>query len=175
MDYLARAYQESLAGLLCAEPFCVVAQPTVYDPSRAPNGEHVLWIMVRCVPGVIKGDGAGQIEGRAWTPDVADAFADRVLDCVEDHAPGLRDKILARVVHTPQDLEQLNPNLVGGDINAGSCHLDQYYGQRPFPRFPHHRMPIPGLYMCGASTWPGSGAGAGSGGLVAQRILEDNS
>ncbi len=165
LDYLARAYQESLAGLLCARPFCVVAQPTVYDPSRAPAGQHVLWIMVRCVPGAITGDAAGTIEGRAWTREVADAFADRVLDLVEDHAPGLRDKILDQVVHTPKDLEELNPNLVGGDINAGSCHLDQFYGLRLFPRYPHHRMPIPGLYMCGGSTWPGAGAGTGSGGF----------
>ncbi len=116
----------------------------------------------------------GAIEGRGWTRDVADAFADRVLDLVEDHAPGLRDKILDQVIHTPKDLEALNPNLVGGDINAGSCHLDQFYGLRPFPRYPHHRMPIPGLYMCGGSTWPGAGAGTGSGVLVAQRMLEDN-
>lgn len=174
LDYLARAYQESLAGLLSAEPFCVVGQPTIYDPSRAPAGKHVLWIMVRCVPAVIRGDAAGKIEGRAWTREVKEAFADRVIDLIESYAPGLRDKILARAIHAPKDLEDLNPNLVGGDINAGSCHLDQFYGQRPFPRYAHHRMPIPGLYMCGASTWPGAGASPGSGAFVAQQILKDN-
>jgi phytoene dehydrogenase-like protein len=174
LDDLARAYQEGLAGLLSAEPFCVVAQPTLYDPSRAPAGKHVLWIMVRCVPAVIRGDAAGKIEGRAWTREITEAFADRVLDLIEGYAPGLREKILAKAIHSPKDLEDLNPNLVGGDINAGSCHLDQFYGQRPFSRYAHHKMPIPGLYMCGASTWPGAGAGTGSGGFVAQQILADN-
>lgn len=173
LDDLARAYQESQAGLLSAAPFCVVGQPTLYDPSRAPPGKHVLWIMVRCVPAVIKGDAAGQVAGRAWTDAVKDAFADRVLDLVERHAPGLRGKILARALHAPSDLEALNPNLVGGDINGGSCHLDQFYGQRPFARYARHRMPIEGLYLCGASTWPGPGASPGSGALVAQQLLAD--
>lgn len=174
LDYLARAYQEGLAGLLSAEPFCAVAQPTIYDPSRAPPGQHVLWIMVRCIPSVIKGDAAGTIDGSSWTPDVKQAFADRVLDIIEGYAPGLRDSILAQAIHSPEDLETLNPNLVGGDINAGSCHLDQFYGERPFPRYPHHQMPIPGLYMCGAATWPGSGASPGSGAFVAQKILNSD-
>jgi phytoene dehydrogenase-like protein len=173
LDYLARAYQESLAGLLSAEPFCVVGQPTVYDPSRAPAGKHVLWIMVRCVPAAIRGDAAGEIEGRAWSGEVEEAFADRVLDLIERHAPGLRGKIMGRAIHAPDDLEKLNPNLVGGDINGGSCHLDQFYGERPFPRYARHRMPIEGLYMCGASTWPGPGASPGSGVLLAQQLLAD--
>jgi phytoene dehydrogenase-like protein len=128
--------------------------------------------MVRCVPAVIKGDAAGRIEGRAWTRDVKEAFADRVIDLIESYAPGLRDKILARAIHGPDDLEALNPNLVGGDLNAGSCHLDQFYGQRPFTHYARHRMPIPGLYMCGASTWPGPGAGPGSGALLARQLLD---
>jgi len=159
---------------LSARPFCVVAQPTIYDPSRAPRGKHVLWIMVRCVPAAIEGDAAGRIAGRAWTPEVKDAFADRVIDLIDDYAPGLRDRILARALHAPTDLEQLNPNLTGGGINAGSCHLDQFYGQRPFPGYARHRMPIAGLYVCGASTWPGPGASPGSGVLLAQRLLDDS-
>ena len=173
LDDLAQAYQEGLAGILSAEPFCVVAQPTIYDPSRAPEGKHVLWIMVRCVPAEIKGDALGAIADLTWSEATKEAFAERVLDLIEGYAPDLRNKILGRAIHSPLDLESLNPNLVGGDINGGSSHLDQAYGQRPFPSYPHHRMPIKGLYMCGASTWPGGGAGTGSGVLAAQSILED--
>ena len=56
----------------------------------------------------------------------------RVLRLIEGYAPGLRDKILAKAIISPTDLERLNPNLGEGDLNAGSMHLDQFYGQRPF-------------------------------------------
>jgi phytoene dehydrogenase-like protein len=56
LDYIAAAYQEGMAGMLASEPFLVVGQPTIYDPSRAPAGKHVLWIMVRAVPAEIRGD-----------------------------------------------------------------------------------------------------------------------
>lgn len=171
LDHMARTYKDAVNGTLSAEPFCVVAQPTIYDPSRAPEGKHILWIMVRCVPAEIAGDAPGQIKDKIWTSAAKTAFADRVLDLMEDHAPGLRSSILGMVVHSPNDLQNLNPNLVGGDINGGSCHLDQFFGLRPFPRQPHHRMAIDGLYMCGASIWPGAGASPGSGVFVAETLL----
>jgi phytoene dehydrogenase-like protein len=171
LDYLAAAYQQCMAGLLPTEPFCVVAQPTLYDPSRAPAGQHVLWIMVRGVPGDVRGDGAGYIGGRSWNDEVKEGFADRVLDLIETYAPGLRKKILGKAVISPLDFEMMNPNLVRGDINAGSQHLSQFYGRRPFPEFPHYTMPIERLYMCGAATWPGGGANPTSGTLLAQQLL----
>jgi phytoene dehydrogenase-like protein len=170
LDHLATVYEQGLAGTLAREPFCVVAQPTRYDPHRAPDGQHVLWIMVRAVPAVIRGDVLERIEGPRWTESATEMFADRVLDVVETHAPGLRDLILARRVIAPPDLEAHNPNLVGGDLNAGSMHLAQFYGQRPFQGA--SRTPLPGLYLCGASTWPGGGANPGSGILVANELLK---
>jgi len=110
------------------------------------------------VPAEIRGDSAGVIEGRTWTPDTAAMFADRVIRRLSKDAPGPEDSILAMAVHTPLDLQELNPNLVGGDLNAGSLHLSQFYGNRPIAGWADHETPIPGLYMCGASTWPGGGA-----------------
>jgi phytoene dehydrogenase-like protein len=173
LNYLAAAYQQGMAGLLSTEPFFVVGQPTRYDPSRAPAGKHVLWVMVRAVPAVIRDDVAGTIRGPDWTPAVKEAFADRVLGVLESHAPGLRGKVLGRAVHSPTDMERLNPNLAGGDLNAGSQHLSQFYGRRPFPGYAGYRMPIPGLYMCGAATWPGGGASPGSGVLLARLLLAE--
>mgnify|MGYP002623153795 FL=1 len=169
LDYLAAAYQEGMAGVLTANPFCVVGQPTVYDPSRAPAGKHVLWVMVRAVPAVIHGDSLGEIQGPDWTDEVKATFADRVLRVIEEHAPGLRKSILGQKIISPTDLEQLNPNLVGGDLNAGSMQLSQFYGQRPFQGAV--RTPLPGLHVCGASTWPGGGAYPGSGILLAEELL----
>lgn len=102
LDDLAAAYQLGLAGQLTDAPFCVVGQPTRYDPSRAPAGKHVLWIMVRAVPYVIRGDVLGRIHGPHWTDDAKEAFADRVLEVIEGHAPGFLGKILAKAVISPQ-------------------------------------------------------------------------
>lgn len=174
LDYLAATYQQAMAGLLSAEPFFCITQPTLHDPSIAPGGHHVLRIFVRAVPAEIRGDAGRMIQGQTWTEEVKESFADHVLDLVEEHAPGIRDKILAKVIQSPLDLEELNPNLVDGDNNAGSMQLAQFYWGRPFPGSTDQRMPISGLYMCGAATWPGGGTNPGSGVFVAQEILADN-
>ncbi len=61
LDMMARAYSEAVAGLLPAEPVLVVGQPTAIDPSRAPEGKHILWVQVRALPAEIRGDAAGKI------------------------------------------------------------------------------------------------------------------
>ena len=76
-------------------------------------------------------------------------------------------------VQSPLDIEAANPNLVGGDNNAGSMHLNQLFGNRPFPGSRDHRSGIAGLYLCGASTWPGGGSNPGSGLFVAEQVVED--
>ncbi|WP_226648012.1 phytoene desaturase family protein [Microbulbifer variabilis] len=175
LDYIAAAYQEGMAGMLPSHPFIVVGQPTIYDSARAPDGKHVLWIMVRAIPAEIRGDAGGQINEQIWKPDVAKKVADRVIRKISRYAPDLPDSILAMKIHTPLELQQLNPNLVNGDLSAGSLHLSQFYGNRPFVGYANHEMPIPGLYMCGASTWPGGGVAPGSGMLLASKLLCGNS
>jgi phytoene dehydrogenase-like protein len=166
---MARTYTEALDGLLPEEPALVVGQPTAIDPSRAPAGQHVLWIQVRVLPSRIRGDADGRIAGTEW--DAAkEAFADRVIGIVERYAPGFSANILARTVHSPADLERDNPNLVGGDSLAGSHHLDQNFLFRPAFGWSRYKTPIERLYMVGASTWPGAGTGAGSGFMLAKAL-----
>jgi len=169
LDMMSRVYSEALAGLLPAEPALVVGQPTAIDPSRAPVGKHVLWIQVRVLPAKIKGDAAGKIAATDWD-QAKDAYADRVIDLLERYAPGLQGKILGRSVFSPLDLERENPNLIGGDNLAGSHHLDQNFLFRPVIGYSRYKTPIKSLYMCGASTWPGAGTGAGSGFLLAKML-----
>jgi phytoene dehydrogenase-like protein len=166
LDMMSRAYGDAMAGLLPAEPLLVVGQQTAVDPSRAPEGGHTLWIQVRMVPTGIRGDAGGTIAARDWD-GARDPYADRVVDILERYAPGTRQKILARYVEAPADLERRNPNLVGGDSLAGSHHLDQNFLFRPIPGWARHRTPIKDLYLIGASTWPGGGTGAGSGYILA--------
>ena len=86
------------------------------------------------------------------------------------YAPGLRSLVLARSVWSPLDLERENPNLIGGDNLSGSHHLDQNFFLRPVAGYSRYRTPVKGLYLCGASTWPGAGTGAGSGFMLAKML-----
>lgn len=169
MDQMARTYAQAQAGLLPDEPVIVVGQPTTVDPSRAPQGKHVLWLQVRMVPADIRGDAAGTITERDWD-SVADLYADRVLDIVERYAPGTAAKVIARRVVSPRDLEADNPNLVGGDQVCGSHHLAQHFLFRPARGHADGSTPVKGLHHVGAATWPGGGVGAGSGFLLAQAL-----
>ena len=169
LEMMARVYAEATAGLLPAAPVLVVGQPTAVDPSRAPAGKHVLWVQVRVLPALIRGDATGKIAARAWD-DAKDAYADHVLDLIEDYAPNLRSRVLGRAVFSPLDLERENANLIGGDSLSGSHHLDQNFFLRPVPGWSRYATPIRNLHLCGASTWPGGGTGAGSGFLLASAL-----
>lgn len=169
LDQMARTYQQAVAGLLPDEPILVVGQPTAIDPSRAPDGKHVLWVQVRMVPGEIRGDAAGEISETDWAA-VKDLYAERALDIMEKHAPGLRAKIISRAVVSPRELEADNPNLVGGDQVAGSHHLSQNFLFRPAFGHATGKTPVDGLHLTGASVWPGAGTGAGAGYMLAQKL-----
>ena len=166
-DYatMGRAYAEALAGLLPAEPVLVVGQPTAIDASRAPAGRHVLWIQVRVLPALVKGDAAGVIAPGDWDA-VKERYADRVIALLERYAPGVSSRILGRAVFSPKDLERENPNLIGGDSLGGSHHLDQFFLFRPIAGWSRYQTPVKALHLVGAATWPGAGVGAGSGFLL---------
>jgi phytoene dehydrogenase-like protein len=169
LGMMGRAYSEAMSGLLPTEPVLVVGQPTAIDPSRAPEGRHILWVQVRVVPAQIRGDAAGKIAAGDWA-SAKEAYADRVLEIIEGYAPGTKVKVLARYIESPADLERRNPNLVGGDQLGGSHHLSQNFMFRPFPGWARWVTPVKDLYMVGASTWPGAGTGAGSGYMLAKML-----
>lgn len=171
VDDLDRAYTQAVNGLLPESPLLIVGQTSAVDPSRAPDGQQVLWIQVRALPSRIQGDAAGQIMSREWD-EVKEQYADRVIDKLEGYAPGAKDLILDRCVFSPKDLERHDPNLQGGDSVSGSHHLRQNFIYRPFPGWSTYRTPVERLYMVGAATWPGAGVNAGSGYLAAHEILE---
>jgi phytoene dehydrogenase-like protein len=169
LDQMARTYQQAQAGLLPDEPILVVGQPTVFDPSRAPDGKHVLWVQVRMAPGDIRGDAKSEIDARDWV-DAAEPFAERALDILERYAPGTRKKILGRHIVSPADLETDNPNLVGGDQVCGSHHMSQHFLFRPVRGHADGSTPVKNLYLTGAAVWPGAGTGAGSGFALARKL-----
>ena len=170
-EMMSRVYAQAMDGLLPSEPALVVGQPTALDPSRAPDGKHVLWVQVRVLPADIRGDASGEIAATEWD-GAKDAYAERVLALLEIYAPGLRAKILGRSVFSPLDLERENPNLIGGDNLSGSHHLDQNFLFRPVAGYSRYATPVKSLYCCGAATWPGAGTGAGSGFMLAKMLAK---
>ncbi len=174
VEDLSQTYADAADGLLPASPLLVVGQTSVVDPTRAPEGRHVLWVQVRALPSTIRGDAAGALKARTWD-EAKEPFAARVLAKLEAYAPGLGASILGRTVFSPADLERDNPNLVGGDSAGGSHHLAQNFLFRPLLGWSRYRMPVKGLWMVGAGTWPGAGNNATSGYLAAKAILGEGS
>jgi len=154
---------------LPAEPVLVVGQPTAFDSSRAPEGQHTLWIQVRALPFEVEADALGQISPASWD-DIKGLYAHRVMRLLERYAPGLQSQVLAQHVISPLDMVRDNPNLVEGDSVSGSHHLDQFFLMRPAVGLTRWNTPIDGLFHIGASTWPGAGTGAGSGYMLASRL-----
>jgi len=133
-------------------PYTLVVQASSFDPSRAPAGKHALWAYCH-VPNGSNRDVSFQIEAQ-----------------IERYAPGFRDLILARHVYTAADMEDYNPNYVGGDINSGVQDLGQLF-TRPVPRLDPYRTPLQGLYLCSGSTPPGGGVHGMSGYNAARSAL----
>jgi phytoene dehydrogenase-like protein len=174
LDGVSRAVNEADRGLLPAEATIVAGQPLALDPSRAPEGRGLLWIQLQELPWRIKGDAAGSIDvgGGEWTGELRERYADRIQARLARHIPNLESSILKRVALGPHDLQRANVNLRHGDPYGGSLALDQNFLWRPLGGSPGHTTPVERLWHIGASTWPGPGLGAGSGTIVARKLLE---
>ena len=173
LDGVSRAVNEAERGLLPAEATIVVGQPLTIDPSRAPVGAGLLWIQLQELPWHVKGDAAGELDPGTgtWTEELRERYADRIQARIARQVPNLELAIRKRVTLSPADLQAANVNLHHGDPYSGSLALDQNLLWRPLPARPGHATPVKGLWQIGASTHPGPGLGAGSGTLVAKRLL----
>jgi phytoene dehydrogenase-like protein len=174
LDGVSQAVNEAERGLLPAEATIVVGQPCTVDPSRAPDGKSIIWIQLQELPQRPKGDALGEIDvgDGTWSETLRDAYAERIVGRLGTQITNLASATITRVALSPADLEGLNCNLVGGDVYAGSCALDQNLLWRPTGQLPGHSTPLDGLWHIGASTHPGPGLGAGSGYLVAKQLLQ---
>jgi phytoene dehydrogenase-like protein len=162
LDDLRRFTREVRAGRLPDNPYLVIGQQSLADPSRAPAGGHTLWAYSR-VPPAVEGGWAAHRE----------AFADRIEQRLEGLAPGFRGLVRARAVFSPDDLQAMDENLVGGDLGGGSAHVDQQLFFRPaFPYF-RYRTPVRGLYLASASAHPGAGVHGACGYNAARAALRD--
>ncbi|WP_417267693.1 phytoene desaturase family protein [Celeribacter baekdonensis] len=173
LDAVSKAGNEAERGMLPDVPTICVGQPTAADPSRAPEGQTVLWLQLPEAPRSVKGDARGEITVPAdgqWTEALRETFADRVEAILSQHIDGFKDQIVTRRAISPADLEGYNMNLVGGDPYGGACALDQFFLWRPFADTLRHDSGIKNLYHIGASTHPGPGLSGGSGFLTAKEL-----
>jgi len=153
-EQVAAAEAEVAAGKHPQDPYVLVVQPGVADPSRAPAGRQTLWTYCH-VPSGSDVDMTGRIEAQ-----------------IERFAPGFRDLVLARAVRTASDEEARNPNYVGGDIGVGLQTLRQTV-LRPVARWNPYRTPVRGLYLCSSATPPVPGVHGRCGELAALTALRD--
>jgi phytoene dehydrogenase-like protein len=162
LDDLSRFTAQVRGGAVPEHPYLVIGQQSIPDPTRAPPGSHTLWAYTR-VPPAVEGGWASQ----------AERLGDRIDARIEGLAPGFRGRILARRLVPPDQLEAMDPNLVGGDIGGGSNAWNRQLVFRP--QFPHfrYRMPVPALYLCSSYAHPGAGVHGMCGQNAAAAVLRD--
>jgi phytoene dehydrogenase-like protein len=151
-EEVVAAEDEVQRGRHPERPFVLLAQQSLFDPSRAPEGTHTVWAYCH-VPNGSTVDMTERIEAQ-----------------IERFAPGFRDRIIGRHVLGPADLERRHPNYIGGDINGGAADLRQFVG-RPTIGLHPWRTPLDGVYLCSASTPPGGGVHGMCGLHAANEVL----
>lgn len=162
LDDLSTFTRQVRSGALPDNPYLVIGQQSVPDPTRAPPGRHTLWAYSR-VPSSLAG---------GWQAS-REAFADRIEQRIEQLAPGFRSHILARALWSPPDLQAINANLIGGDLGGGSADIRHQLFFRPvFPWF-RHRTPVRGLYLGSSYAHPGAGVHGACGRNAALAALHD--
>jgi phytoene dehydrogenase-like protein len=151
---IAAGEQQVWEGQHTDRPFVLLTQQSVFDPSRAPGGKHTAWGYCH-VPNGSKVDMTATIENQ-----------------IERFAPGFKERILAKHTMNTEQVEEYNPNYIGGDINGGVLDIGQLF-TRPVLRRSPYRTSAKGIYICSASTPPGGGVHGMCGYNAAKRALRD--
>jgi phytoene dehydrogenase-like protein len=154
LDEIAAAELDVWRGILPEKPFVLIAQPSLFDSSRAPEGMHTAWGYCH-VPNGCTVDMSPRIEAQ-----------------VERFAPGFRSRVLARHTMSTSEMEAYNANYIGGDIAGGVQSFRQLF-VRPLGRWGAYSTPQKGLYICSSSMPPGGGVHGMCGHLAAQLALKE--
>ncbi len=163
LDEVETSFQEAAAGRPSTLPFADICIPSVFDPTLAPEGKHVMSMFTQWVP-------------HTWNDkphrEELDAYADRLFARMEAVAPGFTDSVLHRQVLGPWDIEH-EYGLVGGNIFHGELTMGQMFHGRPAAGFADLRTPVKGLYQAGSGTHGGGGVTGVPGRNVVHQILAD--
>jgi phytoene dehydrogenase-like protein len=161
LDYLERAFDHAKYGEVSTAPWLDITVPSILDPELAPAGAHVISVYAHYAPYTLR--------GANWS-SMRDPFLTRVLETLEQYAPGFRSTIVAADTITPADLHS-SYGFSGGHIFHGELSADQLYAMRPLLGMGRYETPVHGVYLCGAGTHPGGFMSGINGRLAAQHVL----
>jgi len=164
LAYMDRAYATAREDGWSREPIVELLIPSTVDASLAPRGAHVASLFCQHFRYALP-------SGRRWE-DERETAADAAIDLVTRYAPNFRSAVLARRILSPLDLET-EFGLAGGDIFHGKLTLNQLFSARPVLGHGNYRMPLPGLYLCGAGAHPGGGVTGVPGHNAAREVIRD--
>jgi phytoene dehydrogenase-like protein len=162
IEYIERAWDDAKYGRPSERPLLEMTMPTMYDPSLAPPGHHIMGIFIQYAPYTLN--------GLKWD-DIREPYGDHVLDLIQEYAPNIRSIVVNRQVLSPLDLER-RFGITGGNIFHGEMSLDQMFVMRPVAGWARYRMPVGGLYLCGSGAHPGGGVMGAPGYNAAREILK---
>lgn len=160
-DYVERAFNPAKYGESSPDPVLEVTFPSFRDESLAPTGKHVLSAVVQYAPYERKG---------GWTDEARQEFESAAIRVLEKYMPDITQRITASELLTPADIER-EFHITGGHWHHGELSLDQFLFTRPVYGAAQYRMPVDGLYLCGAGAHPGGGVSGAAGRNAARAIL----
>jgi phytoene dehydrogenase-like protein len=160
--YVERAFNPAKYGEISPEPVVELSFPSVRDDTLAPVGKHVMSAVVQYAPYGRKG---------GWTDAARAEFESATIRVIERYAPDIAERITASELLTPLDIEQ-QFHITGGHWHHGELTLDQFFFVRPVCGAAQYRMPVDGLYLCGAGAHPGGGVSGAAGRNAARAILQ---
>ncbi len=161
-NYVERAFNPAKYGEWSQAPVAEITIPSFRDQSLAPTGKHVLSAIVQYAPYRLKG---------GWDDAARETFMNLAIDTLAAYAPDLRQRITAAEMLTPADIER-EFRITGGHWHHGELTLDQFLFVRPVAGAARYRMPLDGLWLCGAGSHPGGGVSGAAGRNAARMILE---
>jgi phytoene dehydrogenase-like protein len=163
VEYIERAWDDAKYGRPSQSPLIEMTIPTMYDPSLAPAGHHIMGIFLQYAPYTLK--------GTTWD-EQREPYSNRILDVIEEYCPNIRSIVVERQTLTPLDLER-RFGLTGGNIFHGEMSLDQMFVLRPVAGWARYRTPVKGLYLCGSGAHPGGGVMGAPGHNCAREMIRD--
>lgn len=159
VDALTRVSADLATGRIPDDPFLILGQQSMTDPTRQPPGKETAWAYTH-VPAAA-----------TWDDAASERYADRVEAVIEARAPGFRDLVRGRHILSPPRLEARNPNLFGGATNSGTAQVHQQLVFRPTPGLARPETPVEGLFLGSSSAHPGGGVHGACGSNAARAAL----
>ena len=163
IDDVERAMDAVKYGHVAEEPIIEATIPSLTDPSLAPEGKHVMSVVVQAAP--------RHLRDADWSTE-RDRVGDITVKTLERYAPGLGELVEAREVITPEDMER-DYGLTGGDVQHAEPGLDQFFAWRPMFGESRYSFLLDGLYLAGSGAHPGGGITGGPGANAARAIVKD--